>query len=95
MSDVQSQPMVVGKNLKISEKQNNFMIMTTNENDLLIDKSEEVECDTNKNSLLNSKLNSANDLDDQQIDMKKATWENFEDAESNQDSVQEEKFEKK
>ena len=62
MSDVQSQQLVVGKNLKISGKQNNFMIMTTNANDLIIDKSEEIEGDSNKNSLLNSKLNSENDL---------------------------------
>ena len=34
------------------------MIMTTNENDLLLDKSEEVEFDSNRNSLMNSKLNS-------------------------------------
>ena len=64
MSDVQSQQLVVGKNLKISGKQNNFMIMTTNANDLIIDKSEEIEGDSNKNSLLNSKLNSENDLGD-------------------------------
>ena len=51
MSDVQSQPMVVGKNMKIAEKSNNFMIMTTNENDLITNRSQEIENESIRNSL--------------------------------------------
>lgn len=51
--------------MKISEKTNNFMIMTTNENDLLNDQSEEF--DSNRNSLVNSKLNSLQNVKDNSI----------------------------